>query len=132
VRRHQLRDAHLESCDIRTQRRQLSHQCAGDQSACFQHRRILGSRCGLIDCRDALLGLFCGTAVVLLKELAQRPGMRSLQPRQIRPAFQQGPYQWAGHVIKPAENLWKIQFQAVGETMTLARFVIHRPPAFLH
>jgi hypothetical protein len=30
----------------------------------------------LIDGRDALLGLFCGTAVVLLKELAQRPGMR--------------------------------------------------------
>ena len=105
---------------------------AGDQRTSFHHRLVFGSRCGFINGRDALLVLFRGTAVVIAEELAQRPGMSSLQLLQVRPAVQQVPYQRAGHVIEPLQNLGKIQLQTIRQTMALPRLLIHHLPTFLH
>ena len=46
---------------------------------------------------------------------------RPLQLLQGLPAFQQIPHQGTGHIVEPAENLRKIQFQAIDQTKVRAR-----------
>jgi hypothetical protein len=62
----------------------------------------------------------------------QRAGMRPLQFLQARPALQQIPYQGASYIPEPLKDLREIQFQAIGQTIALPRFLIYRAPPRLH
>jgi hypothetical protein len=86
----------------------------------------------LLDGRHAFRILFLAPAVVLVKKPAQRARMHPLELLQGRPAFEQIPHQWTGHIIEPAENLREIQLQAIGQPKVRARLFIHRLAAFLH
>ena len=77
---------------------------------------------------DPLLVAFRGSAVVFLKELAQRAGMRAPQCVQAGPAFQQSPYQGAVDAIEPEQNLREYCFkQLVSRLLCLVRsFTVRR------
>jgi predicted TIM-barrel enzyme len=69
---------------------------------------------------------------VLVEELAQRTGVRSLQLLQARPAFQQPSHQGAGYVIEPLQKLRKIQLQTSRQAIILAGLLVHHAAPLLH
>ncbi len=95
-------------------------------------RGIVHRRFGLLDLPQTLADALFGTRAMLVEECAYGFRRLLLQLRQSGPTLEKSGHDGGRQMIKPVQNLRKIQFQLVGDAVGLSRSFVHQLTAVLH